>query len=289
MTSDAISLAAAHIRAADGLIIAAGAGMGVDSGLPDFRGLEGFWQHYPGLARAGLDFTSIANPQAFERTPGLAWGFYGHRLKLYRETKPHAGFGILLEIARSLEHGAFVFTSNVDGQFQKAGYVEERIHEAHGSIHYLQCTQDCGIGIWRADDFDPVVDQASCTLESPPPLCPGCGALARPNVLMFGDWYWLHEREQRQRQARVEWLRNVQRPVIIEIGAGTDIPTVRHFSESVGGWVIRINLREPDIYRRKGRGIKSGGLAALQRLRGAWREEIVNTRTTGSFSELQGI
>jgi len=61
----------------DGLLITAGAGMGVDSGLPDFRGREGFWQAYPALAQAGLDFHIIASPNAFKPEPppglGVLW------------------------------------------------------------------------------------------------------------------------------------------------------------------------------------------------------------------------
>ena len=65
--------AAAFIEAADGLLIAAGAGMGVDSGLPDFRGNQGFWRAYPALAAARIAFEEIACPDAFRRTPALAW------------------------------------------------------------------------------------------------------------------------------------------------------------------------------------------------------------------------
>src|SRR5690554_5324373 len=74
------------LERADGLIITAGAGMGVDSGLPDFRGNEGLWRAYPALRQSRLEFTRIASPAAFRREPELAWGFYGHRLELYRKT-----------------------------------------------------------------------------------------------------------------------------------------------------------------------------------------------------------
>ena len=87
--------AATWLRAADGLLITAGAGMGIDSGLPDFRGPGGFWAAYPALGRARIAFESIANPAAFASDPALAWGFYGHRLDLYRRTEPHAGFRLL--------------------------------------------------------------------------------------------------------------------------------------------------------------------------------------------------
>jgi len=87
---------------ADSLIISAGAGMGVDSGLPDFRGNQGMWRAYPELGKQRIDFTEIANPAAFKCQPHLAWGFYGHRLALYRQTMPHQGFNLLKQLAERL-------------------------------------------------------------------------------------------------------------------------------------------------------------------------------------------
>ena len=150
----------ALIESCDSLIIAAGAGMSVDSGLPDFRGNEGLWQHYPPLKGLNIDFKRIADPLAFDEDPTLAWGFYGHRLLSYRNTQPHAGFDLLKKLGERFKYGSFVFTSNVDGQFQKAGFNRQRIYECHGSIHSLQCTRPdgCGSDIWSAIDFNPVVD-----------------------------------------------------------------------------------------------------------------------------------
>ena len=95
---------------ADALIISAGAGMGVDSGLPDFRGNQGMWRAYPELGKQRIDFTEIANPAAFKFQPNLAWGFYGHRLALYRQTLPHQGFHLLKQLAEKLALPYFVFT-----------------------------------------------------------------------------------------------------------------------------------------------------------------------------------
>ncbi len=182
---DLFAEAARFIRSADGLLITAGAGMGVDSGLPDFRGNAGLWRAYPALAGARIAFEDIACPDAFLRTPKLAWGFYGHRLNLYRRTIPHVGFTILQQIGARLPQSSFVFTSNVDGQFQRAGFAETRVCEVHGSLHHLQCMGGCGDAIRPADDFTPDVDDANCQLRSPLPRCPSCNDLLRPNVLMF--------------------------------------------------------------------------------------------------------
>ena len=91
----ATTRAAEALLAADGILITAGAGMGVDSGLPDFRGEEGFWRAYPALAESGVRFEDIADPASFETNPRRGWGFYGHRLQLYRDTNPHRGFDVL--------------------------------------------------------------------------------------------------------------------------------------------------------------------------------------------------
>ena len=129
---------AAHlVQNAKALVIAAGAGMGIDSGLPDFRGDEGFWRAYPALGQQQLPFVRIASPYAFQKRPAIAWGFYGHRLNLYRAATPHAGFGLLHAWGQRMPQGCFVFTSNVDGHFQKAGFPSARVYECHGSIHRI--------------------------------------------------------------------------------------------------------------------------------------------------------
>lgn len=238
--------AARWLHEADALLITAGAGMGIDSGLPDFRGPGGFWAVYPALGRAGIAFESIANPDAFARDPWLAWGFYGHRLGLYRHTMPHDGFRMLLDMAADKPHGAWVFTSNVDGHFQKAGFPVDRVCEIHGSIHHLQCAAGCDGKIWSADTFEPEIDSANCRLLGELPHCPRCGALARPNILMFGDWGWLERRTALQFQRIQQWQAGLERPVCIEIGAGTHIPTVRSFSERDGVRLIRINPGEAE-------------------------------------------
>jgi len=261
---DPVTTAAQYILEADGLLITAGAGMGIDSGLPDFRGPEGFWRAYPALGKARMMFEEIACPDAFVQDAELAWGFYAHRLNLYRRTEPHGGFAVLREVAERLLHGAFVFTSNVDGQFQKAGFAEDRIVECHGSLHHLQCFHDCQGRVWSAREFLPEVDEPSCRLASPLPHCPRCGALARPNVLMFGDWNWQSSRTEAQRARLEEWLSWVERPVVVEIGAGTAIPTVRWFGEMRGVPLIRLNPGEWEVCTDRAVGLALGAHVGLQ-------------------------
>jgi NAD-dependent SIR2 family protein deacetylase len=264
--------AAELIEQADALVIAAGAGMGVDSGLPDFRGNDGFWKAYPALAAAKLDFMDMASPRTFKNDPKLAWGFYGHRLNLYRQTIPHQGFHILRGWCDRMLLGSWVFTSNVDGQFQKAGFPEESIHECHGSIHQLQCLNNCILDTWDARHYLPSVNAETCQLLNELPACPHCGGLARPNILMFGDENWQYLQSEIQRRREDRWLamleENNARVVVVEIGAGTAIPSVRHFSQRIiheyGGRLVRINPRESQVPSSYDVGIDTGSLEALK-------------------------
>lgn len=223
--------------------------MGVDSGLPDFRGNEGFWNAYPPLRRLGLSFVDMANPRWFATNPAQAWGFYGHRLQLYRQTQPHPGFNTLFGWIAGRTAGGYVFTSNVDGHFQRAGFDPDCILECHGSLNHLQCMQNCEGRIWDADSLDIEVDPATFLAADPLPQCTTCGALARPNVLMFGDYGWLEERTAAQQRRYERWLTEIapRQLVVVECGAGTAVPTVRLESESHRTQLIRINPREPQI------------------------------------------
>ena len=261
---DAYATAARLINEAEDILITAGAGMGVDSGLPDFRGAEGFWKAYPALAKSGLHFQTIASPDSFKTRPRMAWGFYGHRLNLYRHTIPHDGFQILLDLANSMPKRAFIFTSNVDNQFGKAGFRDSETCEVHGSIHHLQCLDGCTGDIWPAQGFDPQVDEEQCLLLSDFPACPHCGGMARPNILMFNDWGWLESRYKIQDHAFQQWLRTVERPVVIELGAGTSIPTVRMVGQQIGCPVIRINPREYQVPRKTDVSLPVGALEGLR-------------------------
>ena len=265
-----IQQAKAHIAQADALLITAGAGMGVDSGLPDFRGPEGFWRAYPKARELGLRFEELANPRWFEQDIALAWAFYGHRLHTYRKTRPHRGFSLLLEAGKAKKHGYFVFTSNVDGQFQKAGFDESRIMECHGSIHHLQCIDNCRGDIWKAEGVTITIND-DFQAQEPLPRCRHCGKPARPNILMFGDYSWESARTDAQSIRLQSWLARLEKTgahlAVVEIGAGTAVPTVRRTSEDIARHfnvpLIRINPREAFGAEL---GIEAGGLDALKML-----------------------
>jgi NAD-dependent SIR2 family protein deacetylase len=273
--NDQVKKAIDTIGEADALLITAGAGMGVDSGLPDFRGPEGFWKEYPVIAKLGHSFVDMANPGWFDEDPWLAWAFYGHRLSLYRKTKPHSGFSSLLEIGKKKSNGYFVLTSNVDGHFQQAGFDDKRIEECHGSIHHFQCSDPCTEDIWSADDIEIKVDETAFKATGALPTCQKCKAVARPNILMFYDGGWVEKRTQDQDNRLWTWIKSMSdtsRLVIVEIGAGTTVSTIRQRSEYYAdlhfATLIRINPRDYHVPKERHISLPLNGLEGIQAICG---------------------
>ena len=259
------------IAEADAIIITAGAGMGVDSGLPDFRGDQGFWKAYPPLKDKDLGFTDMANPQWFFEQPTLAWAFYGHRLKLYNKTEPHAGFAMLRELCAQKNENYFICTSNVDGHFAKAGFSEEKIYECHGSIHYSQCIHKRDGAIWQTCSDVKIDEEKFIALDMP--VCPECGCVSRPNIVMFYDWMVNTRRINEQYRRYEAWLEQNKdsRFAIIELGAGLAVPTIRNFGEkfvkrSKKATLIRINPRDNYISQYIGISLKCGALDGLRQI-----------------------
>ena len=290
-----IARAAKAVANAKFLIFTAGAGLGIDSGLPAFRTKNGLWRAYPAFEKLGIEnLSDMSNPEWFERDPSLAWAFWSHRTSLYRRTQPHDGFKIMAKWAEASKknfplveqkkekdevdddemkdirsQNYFVFTSNVDGQFQKAGFEDSRVFACHGETKMLQCTKyNCasrnGAFPWPTSFLsqDPIVPFDETTFQTDDvhknaPRCPiaACGALARPNVMMFGDGDYT-ESFQCKKEHRLGKFLSITRPsevAVVEIGAGTAIPTVRRFGEALakrGCAMIRINPDESEFPAR---------------------------------------
>lgn len=174
---------------------------------------------------------SVASPNFLEQHPELFTGFYAHRLNMYRETMPHEGYSNLLKKIESHGLDYHVMTTNVDGHFIKAGYDPKRVFERHGSIHHYQCSD------WQCANREGL-SEAPASLNSTSSLCPSfvpkcsaCGEVMRPNILMFNDYNMLQSRCDEQEVRYRRWINGKmerdKRVLILEIGAGPGIPSLR--------------------------------------------------------------
>jgi NAD-dependent deacetylase len=163
-----IEALAALLRERQPCVVLTGAGISTESGIPDFRSPTGIWVEYDPMEYATID--------AFRRDPVKVWEFYALRFEVLAEARPNAGHLALAELERRGLVEALV-TQNIDGLHERAGSRE--VIEVHGSIRTASCLA-CG-------ERMPLADVVAALREAPAPPCPRCGAIVKPDVVMFGE------------------------------------------------------------------------------------------------------
>lgn len=240
-----------------------------------------------------MTYEEMSDDKWFFEDPAFAWGVNYTQLEMYRNTPPHAGYRFLLHWAQTLGKPWYVFTSNIDGHFEKAGFPQDRVVTCHGDIHHLQCVnQNCKAerkedNVWSAEGIPQgladLVDQASLRFSDMSPLeeahfrCPRCSGLARPNIWFCSDRnhaFWVDEGE--RRQAYIKWLEGLQAEgkhiVVIECGGGMDIPTVRCEGEDAvneagsNSLLVRINPTDCRVPAEKAVGLPFGAKEGCERI-----------------------
>lgn len=229
-TNENIKTIATLISNADAILIYAGAGMSVDSGLEQYRGHDGLWTKHLEIGGHQVKYLDLMTHIAFDETPKQAWALAASLMQQYEETIPHQGYYQLLDLVKNKEY--FVMTSNCDNQFQKAGFDPAKIYECHGSFRYMQCMDILERDTW----LTPHIEINMETFEAKElPNCPKCGENCRPNIYLFGDWFWVSTRSTYQLIEYLNWTKEVttknKNIVAIEIGAGNTITSIRQASE----------------------------------------------------------
>jgi len=165
MEDKLIQRAAKDILKSKRTIAFTGAGISVESGIPDFRGAQGLWQKY--------DPDEYAHIDAFHSDPDRVWLMLKEMFSLIMEAKPNPAHLGLAELER-MGYLSSVITQNVDGLHQAAG--SRNVIEFHGSHRTLSCLK-----------CSSTMEGASLKMEHLPPRCPRCSSLLKPDVVFFGE------------------------------------------------------------------------------------------------------
>ena len=153
---------AQKLKGSKKIVFVTGAGISQESGIPTFRGKDGYWRRYDPMKLASID--------AFYDDPKLVWEWYEDRRKNILSVKPNEGHFAISQMEEFKD--VVVLTQNIDGLHQRSG--STNVLELHGSIIRIKCT---------VCDF---IDNITENFESLPPKCK-CGSMLRPDVVWFGE------------------------------------------------------------------------------------------------------
>jgi NAD-dependent deacetylase len=173
------------VRRAQGrVVVLTGAGISAESGIPTFRGTEGYWV----VGSRNYMPQEMATREMFDRAPEQVWRWYLYRFGVCRFAEPNAGHAALVRLEQALGDRFTLVTQNIDGLHRRAG--SRRVHCIHGDAAWVRCAAECGGGLLDLPAFPPRGKDDPFTPEDRARLtCPRCGGWLRPHVLWFDEYY----------------------------------------------------------------------------------------------------
>jgi NAD-dependent deacetylase len=209
------------------VLVITGAGVSAESGIPTFRGKDGYWRN--------LDPIKLATAEAFERDPELVWQWYYERREAIRNAQPNAAHEAIAKLAQRADEFLLV-TQNVDDLHERAGLAKEKIIQIHGDIFLTKCSR-C--------DFEQ--EQEHEQKQNGVLRCTKCSTLMRPGVIWFGEPLPLRETE------RVEkYLQRDSCGVVIVAGTTATFGYIIDWALRAsrrGGELIEVNPEETPLSR----------------------------------------
>ena len=227
-----------RFRGGDGtLLILTGAGISAESGIPTFRGRDGFWT----VGSVNYTPMEMATRAMFRRAPEEVWAWYLARFDACRAAEPNAAHYAIAALERHYGDRMTLVTQNIDGLHQRAGSSDARTLAIHGDARLMRCA--------GSSHDEPVPLPALPPPRAPLPedvrsalTCPRCGGWMRPHVLWFDEYY--DERFYRSESA-LRAAAEAELLIVVGTTGSTTLPVqIAYICESRGVPIIDVNPEE---------------------------------------------
>lgn len=257
------------------ITVLTGAGISAESGIPTFRGPEGYWS----VGSREYQPQEMATFQMFKQYPEEVWKWYLYRMDTCRRAYPNPGHSALVEMEQILADRYILITQNVDGLHLRAGSAPASTYQIHGNIFFIRCAAECRRKIYPIPPDLPGKNKADILTEAEVALlrCPDCGGWARPHVLWFDESYdekYFHFYSAMAAAEKTDLL------IVVGTAGATNLPNqVAREVAAHGGVIINIDI-EPNVFSQlaeaTGRGffIQQASASALQEVVAVMREAM---------------
>ncbi len=233
------------LRQDPSVLFITGAGLSADSGMPTYRGVGGLYEGRD--AQSGVPIEKALSGGMLRRDPDLCWRYIRQIGEACAGASPNRGHMVIAALERSLSR-VVVLTQNVDGLHRLAG--SQALLEIHGDLSTVRCMAGCGH-----------VAPASTVGRGPgAPRCPSCGAVLRPDVVLFGEM--LPTRVVRRYEAELAQGFDL----VVSVGTTAVFPYIRapvEQSASQGRWTAEINPGDSEVSPLVDLHIRAGAAATF--------------------------
>jgi len=226
------------VQSAGLITVMTGAGISAESGIPTFRGPEGYWT----IGSQEYHPQEMATHSMFMRHPFEVLSWYCYRRAICANANPNPGHDALVDLENLLQDRFALITQNVDGLHLRAGNSLERTFQIHGNINYMRCSEECSQEIYKMGDSIPTTPVSK--KFSLPLLeglrCPRCNELSRPHVLWFDESY---NEEYYRFNSSLDIAGKTDVLLVVGTSGATNLPNqVMHAVLGKGGLVVDINI-----------------------------------------------
>ncbi len=265
-----IQVALDHLPPGSGqVVVLTGAGISAESGIPTFRGPEGYWR----VGSRNYHPTEMATYAAFSEMPEEVWAWYLYRRGVCRKAEPNPAHLAVAELDSALNEHFLLITQNVDGLHLRAGSPPERTYQIHGNIDHMRCSRECTVAIYpipEAVDTDWEKGRALTEKEEALLRCPQCNGPARPHVLWFDESY---DEEHFRFQSSIQAAQNTDLLVVIGTTGGTNLPLQVGMIAARNGAALIVVNPEPNPFTEFAQGVDAG--AFLEGTAGQYVPELM--------------
>ena len=240
-------------NSAGNITVLTGAGISAESGIPTFRGKDGYWT----IGSKEYHPQEMATLRMFKIHPYEIWQWYFYRKTVCAQARPNPGHLAIVELEKIFRDRFLLITQNVDGIHLRAGNTEARTYQIHGNLNFMRCSQECGPQIFPIPPKIPDKDKTAPISEDEKKLlvCPQCGALTRPHVLWFDECYdekYFRFNSSLQKAGETDLL------LVVGTSGATNLPMqVGAMVAHKGGAIIDINP-EPNPFSQMAMSVKNG-------------------------------
>ena len=230
-----------------------GAGISAESGIPTFRGPEGYWT----VGSEVYHPQEMATLAMFGRNPDAVWQWYLYRATICRKAAPNAGHLALVALEQCLGKRFLLITQNVDGLHLRAGSRPAQTYQIHGNVFFMRCAAECRPDLLALPEklIGRDKDQPLAADEKRRLACPACGGLTRPHVLWFDEIYNEHHFRFQSALAAAQATRLL---IVVGTSGATNLPNQVAWSVlDNGGTILDVNI-EANPFSQLARQSKGG-------------------------------